>query len=68
MVINLSHGVPKIGKVETKINIKKQYRQSTHLAERFKTSTIPWGFVSFTHGRVAKVIDLQFIGAGSNLG
>jgi hypothetical protein len=54
--------VPKIRKKEAKIKIKKQYRHLTQLAERFKTSTISWDFVGFTHGRVTKVTDLQFIG------
>ena len=43
-----------------------QCHQSTQLTERFKMSTISWGFEGFSHGRVAKVTDLQFIGSGSN--
>jgi hypothetical protein len=58
------HGVPKIRKVEARVKIKKQYRQSIQLVERFKPSTISWGFGYLTHGRVAKVTDLQFIGRG----
>jgi spectrin beta len=55
----LSHGVPKLRKVEAKIKIKKQYRQSTQLAERFKTSTVSWEVFDFTHGRVAKALGIN---------
>jgi hypothetical protein len=46
----------------------KKFRQSTHLTERFKMSTISWGFVGIPHGRVGKVTDLHFKGVGSNPG
>jgi hypothetical protein len=54
--LNPQHGVQKIRKVEGKGQNLKKCRQLTQLVERFKTSTISWGFRGFAHGRVAKAL------------
>jgi hypothetical protein len=55
MIKNALHGIQKTEKDK---NFKK-CRQSTQLAERFKTSTISWGFGGLIHGRVASVLNLH---------
>jgi hypothetical protein len=54
----------KAEKVMAMVKIRKKCRQLTQLTERFKTSTISWGFEGLIHGRVAKVTDFQFIDHG----
>ena len=49
------------------VKIQNKFRQSTQLVESFKTS-IYHGDLGVSHGRVGKVTDLHFKGAGSNPG